>query len=266
MQSRLFLYIDILGFSDLILHTEQVERLYAIVDKAALFRDSSHRAIVFSDTIVAYNIHPDLSEDYKAQELMFLIELTQELFLSLIGSGIFFRAVITEGPFHHSKLKNLDAFYGQALVNAYRVEKGLIGTGLFLDRRLQQFNDVFRWHTFSPQLDFIYLTNFCSLLVDRVKDFDFPLPSIVEGVELENLELFEAGDLFPEIIHFGEIHQQMNAHPNPDVRAKYLATWNMYSLGYPKLMRSLTDHAFAPESVANLDWTEAKRLFDENRV
>jgi hypothetical protein len=170
MQSTLFLYIDILGFSDLIKDTARVERLYQIIDNARLHRDSNYRAIVFSDTIVAYHTHSNLTGKSKAIELMFLIELTQELFLRLVGSGIFFRAVITEGSFHHKKLKNLEAFYGQALVDTYRAEKSLSSIGLFLDNKLRRFNQVFRWRIFSPQFDFVYLTHHCTGLTPTSED------------------------------------------------------------------------------------------------
>jgi hypothetical protein len=71
--------------------------------------------------------------------------------------------------------------------------------------------------------------------------------------------------VYPEIVHFREVYGNMNTHPDPKVRAKYLATWNMYSLGYPKLMRSLVAHEFSPMGVATLDWSDAERLFKEDR-
>jgi hypothetical protein len=269
MEPTLFLYIDILGFSDLLKRTGQVQELFAILDKAALHRDSNYRAIVFSDTIVAYNIHRNLSGTNKAIELMFLIELTQELFLRLIGRGVFFRAIITEGEFQHTKLTNLEAYYGQALVDTYRAEKGLIITGLLLDKRLRKFNQVFRWRPFSDALDFVYLTHQLTRLTPSAKDLimgpgcladpEFPIPGIaLTAPGIESM-------VYPEIVHFREVYDQMNDHPQPEVRAKFLATWNMYCLAYPKLTRSLLDHEFDPEGVARIDWTKAKQSFSEQR-
>jgi hypothetical protein len=57
----------------------------------------------------------------------------------------------------------------------------------------------------------------------------------------------------------------MNTHPDPKVRAKHLATWKMYCLGYPKLMKSLVEHAFEPEGLAELDWSEVKQRFQEEQ-
>ena len=271
MQSTLFLYIDILGFSDLIKDVSRVEHLYKILDNARLHSDSNYRAIVFSDTIIVYHAHSNLTGASKATELMFLIELTQELFLRLVGSGIFFRAVITEGSFHHKKLKNLEAFYGQALVDTYRAEKSIPSIGLFLDNKLRKFNQVFRWRIFSSQFDFIYLTHHSTCLTPTSEDsllppgFDpfvnpeFPLPGLV--LTSSAIEFM----IYPEIIHFREVYREMNTHPDPNVRTKHLAAWNMYCLGYAKLMKSLVDHEFAPEGLAKLDWTEVKQQFEQGK-
>ncbi len=275
MESTLFLYIDILGFSDLIRDTTRVEQLYKIIDNARLHRDSNYRTIVFSDTVLAYHAHSNLTGKSKATELMFLIELTQELFLRLVGSGIYFRAVITEGSFHHKKFENLEAFYGQALIDAYRAEKSIPSIGLFLDNKLRKFNLVFRWRIFSPQYDFIYLTHHCTSLMPTSEESFFPSslsefnPFVDPEFPLPGLILTSTGSeslVYPEIIHFSEVYNQMNEHPDPNVRVKHLAAWNMYCLGYPKLMRSLVDHEFAPEGLAELDWTEVKRRFEEGLV
>lgn len=263
METTLFLYIDILGFAELLKEPKKVAWLYETLDKAALHRDSNYKAIVFSDTVLVYNTHTRLATDSKAVELMYLIELTQDFFLRLVGSGVFFRAVITEGEFAHTKLKYFEAFYGQALVDTYRSEKALIGVGLFLDKKIRHLNKVFRSREFSPSHEFIYLTHQCSRVMPGtpgyLTDPDFPLPGVIlssTGSEFE---------LYPEIVHFREVYSLMNAHPEPGVRAKYLATWNMYLWAYPKLLNSLVQHHFKPEGLATLDWTPAEKMFAENR-
>jgi len=40
--------------------------------------------------------------------------------------------LVTVGDFTHVKKKNLDAFFGQELVNAYHMEKKLTGCGLYI--------------------------------------------------------------------------------------------------------------------------------------
>lgn len=73
---------------------EKVYRLFEIIDSARIQHGSNFMAIVFSDTIIAYNRHTNLSKKAKEVEVIYLIELTQELFSKLIGTNIFFRAVI----------------------------------------------------------------------------------------------------------------------------------------------------------------------------
>ena len=55
------------------------------MDSAKLHQDSNFKTIAFSDTIVAYQEIRNLDEEMKSTELMFLIELTQEIFIRLSG-------------------------------------------------------------------------------------------------------------------------------------------------------------------------------------
>jgi hypothetical protein len=70
----------------------------------------------------------------------------------------FFCAIITEGLFKHSKLTHIESYYGKVLVDAYRAEKELSGTGLYLDRRLSGLNFAFRYKQYSVNYDYVYLT------------------------------------------------------------------------------------------------------------
>jgi len=270
MKETLFLYIDILGFSDLIKNREQASHLYEILDSTRIHHDSNFNSIVFSDTIVAYNRHTNLSKEAKEIEVMYLIELTQDIFQRLIGSNIFFRAVITEGEFVHKRLENFESYYGEALVETYRAEKGLSGTGLFLNRKLRDLNRIFRFKEFSAEFDYIFLTHICSGLTpwlkrkvddnDRADYKEFPLPpELLTDQALEFL-------VYPELFHFHEVYKNMNNHPVPKVREKYLTTWNMYSLAYPGLTRSLIEHNFAPEGIAQIDWTKAKEMYEQEKA
>jgi hypothetical protein len=269
--NTLFLYIDILGFSELVKEPAKVRRLFRMLDEARIHLDSNYQSIAFSDTIVAYNRHRGLSGQAKTTELMFLIELTQELFLKLAGSGTFFRAVITEGEFFHEKMKHMDAFFGQALVDTYRAEKQLVGLGLFLDVDLRPFNQVFRWSEFSSKYDFVYLTHYCTHLCPRradlfdsndpMSDAQFPLPGeILDASGLQHM-------IYPEILHLQEVRSTMDHHPNPSVRAKHLATWQMYKKEYSRLIQSLENHGMEPDGVATLDWRSVKQQFyDQKRA
>ena len=269
MNNTLFLYLDILGFTELIKTPDRVDHIFKVLDSAALHRDSNYRAIAFSDTLLAYQLHDDLKGYTKANELMFLIELVQDIFLKLIGSGVFFRAIITEGSFNYSQLQNMQAYYGQALVEACHREKDIKGIGLYLDKRLEKYNQVFRYYPFSPDFHFIYLTHTLTRITPKKSELfegaeifadpEFPIPE--EMLTLQDLQF----GVYPEIIHLKEVFELKNSHPLSDVNAKHLAAWTMYELAYPKLVKSLEASNFSLNGVADMDWAPAKAHYEQSR-
>ena len=130
MADRVFLYIDICGFKELVAHKADVERLYQDINSLNVHRDSDFTTIVFSDTIVVYGSELWLGAINEA--VMWLIEFAQDLFYRLISKDIHFRAFITRGDFEHYRLENLDAYYGDVLVDSYETEKTLQCLGVFL--------------------------------------------------------------------------------------------------------------------------------------
>lgn len=268
MKNTLFLYFDILGFSELTKTPRRVDQLFRVLDSAALHRDAGFKAIVFSDTLLAYHLRDSLNGDIKANELMFLIDFVRDIFLRLIGSGIYFRAIITEGPFQFSELTNIKAFYGEALIDAYRKEKTIKGTGLYLDRRLEKYNQVYHTRPFSPCFHFVYLTHTLNGIIREqqlwpkapraITSDDYPIPS--DYLTSQSLEF----KVYPEVIHLQEIYGLKDSHPNPDVRTKHLATWCMYKNAFPMLTEILVACHFNPSGIANMDWTSARLLFEND--
>ncbi len=267
MSKTLFLYIDVLGFSELVMRNPAgVARLFRIIDSGTLHRDSCYKAIVFSDTVLVYNTVRDLVGNTKSNELMFLIELVQDLLIRITGSNIFFRAIITEDEFTHEKLNNLDAFYGPALINAYRAEKKIVGTGLFLEKSLEQFNLCFPHEDSLPAHDFIYLTQKSSKLHSLAafekerKDIEFPIPP-----EILPLLDMESG-IYPELIHYSETFENMQNHPDPRVREKHRFTWSMYEKAYPSMMKALVRRKFSPTALSEIDWSAIEQGFRADRI
>jgi hypothetical protein len=94
---KYFLYIDILGFSPLVIR-DGVKDLYDRLDRLSAHSHSSFNTIVFSDTIVIYN-KDDLEwdeGDIKALVLR-LCEFAENLFYLLISQDIHYRAYICRG-------------------------------------------------------------------------------------------------------------------------------------------------------------------------
>jgi hypothetical protein len=267
MKSTLFLYVDILGFSGLIKTPKRVEKLYDVLDEITLHRDPAYRAIVFSDTILAYHRFDGLPSQGKKGELMFLIELVQDLHIRLVGSKIFFRAIITEGEFYHEKMINLEKFYGPALVDCYNDEKALIGAGLFLDVALRDSNQIFRCIPFSKRYDFVLLTHQITKLISMVNSMCEVARTAVPAFPLSEDIIYDTDreyDLYPEIVHLQEVYDLMRTHLDPGVRAKFLSTWQMYVQAYPGLTESLITHGMKPDGLVTFDWAEAEKHYKRN--
>lgn len=141
MEDRLFLYIDILGFSELVSKSSEVMQLYNIIDRLNVFEHEPHfKCLVFSDTILVYS-EPNWPRN--SSLIMWMCEFAQDLFYRLIGRNIHFRAILTSGEFRHSKMKHIDAFFGEALVKAYQDEKEIVCMGLFIDAELAPLSSIF---------------------------------------------------------------------------------------------------------------------------
>jgi len=200
---------------------------------------------------------------------MYLIELTQNIMNKFIGENIFFRGIITEGEFHVKKMRNLDAYFGQTLIDSYQNEKYLKGVGLYLDVKLRFYNRIFRFKNLSEKFDFIYLTDSCSNLYpyekreveksDNYEEGIFPIPEIL--ISSTSAEY----SLYPEILHFKEVYKQIWTQKSLKIKKKYLYTWNLYKLAYPDLIKALLDSNFNPKALANVDWSEAKKMYRENK-
>ena len=56
MQKKYLLYIDILGFANLVSKKpKEVKKIYEVVNELNVHRQSEFKAIIFSDTILIYN-------------------------------------------------------------------------------------------------------------------------------------------------------------------------------------------------------------------
>ena len=96
---KYFLYIDILGFSSLVL-AGRVRDLYTRLDNLNAHQHPSRSTIVFSDTIVVYNKDDlDWDEDDKTALVSRLCEFAADLFYRLVDQDIHFRAYICCGEF-----------------------------------------------------------------------------------------------------------------------------------------------------------------------
>lgn len=238
MNDRYLLYIDILGFSALVSEgSPKIQDLYEVIASLNVHRHSAFRAIVFSDTILVYNVAGGDAPEDRAYLIMFLCEFAQDLQRRLTGRGIYFRAVLVRGEFMHYELNSLPCFFGAALVRACRAEKTLQAVGLFIDRSLVPDSDIFKSVPFDDQYNFVFITQSLNT-VEQFWGGRFPL----DRVELEETDLIY--NLVPEVLYLRDISRLAAFHPDERVRRKHAATLDLFRAQYPRTLRILENNHF----------------------
>lgn len=250
-RDRYLLYLDVLGFEHLVAESpERVDALLRVVDQLNAHQHPNFRSIVFSDTLLVYNTDDARNEDDDRYLVMYLIEFAMDLHSRLVGSEIFFRAVIRCGQFNHAKLENIDAFYGSALIEAYRYEKGIPCTGLFLDNFTAERNAYYPMVRYDSDYQYVLLVEQLRYLLDPGMDV-WP---IVEGKLLLS-DCDRDWRVENGIAYLSEVHRNMRSHRDLRVRGKFLGTWDLYTQWAPELCAYLVAHAFGLDSVAlGVNW------------
>jgi hypothetical protein len=157
MLAKYLLYIDMLGFSDLIREREAVPQLYETINSLNVHRHDAFKAIVFSDTLLVYNVRTAVNQHDRHYYVMFLCEFAKDLFYRLIGIDLHFRAYLTLGDFNIREFDNLTAFYGEALIEAYKREKQIESTGLFIENGILSDCDIFHYEKYDDACSYVYL-------------------------------------------------------------------------------------------------------------
>jgi len=198
---KYFLYIDILGFSELVqTDLTRVDELYEIIASLNVHKHHVFKAIIFSDTILVYNNGEPRSQEDHYYLLMYLCEFVHDLQNRLAGRNIVFRAIITKGQFVHYEINGIPCFYGSALINAYNSEKTIQAIGLFLDKSCANESDIFNYCEFNDRYDFVFTTKMMDV-VEFDYEGNFPLDSY--GVEQTDLGWL----LIPELLTLKKINK-----------------------------------------------------------
>lgn len=259
MSTKYLLYIDILGFSDLVKTDPiQVERIYGVLDSLNVHSHHAFRTIVFSDTVLVYNRFDPKPSDVKEHEYLvwYLIEFAEDLHHRLTGQGLYFRAVLVSGEFQHYALENIDCFFGKALIEAHTREKTIPSVGLFIDTGCNQYNRYFRTEHFGNRLHFVHLNRSVESLQNETNG---ELP--VEANLLDDNYPYLAW----QVRFLSDIHTMKQNHPDPIVRTKFLTAWDFYIRRYPKLLKALEVGGFDMKVFNPMyDWSQQLRLLAES--
>lgn len=87
---RFLLYIDFLGFSDLVAENpKRIDMIYQIINSLNVHAHEAFKTIVFSDTVLVYNSELASSERNKKYLVMYACEFVQDLQRRLVGQGVF---------------------------------------------------------------------------------------------------------------------------------------------------------------------------------
>lgn len=234
---KTFLYIDILGFESLVKdNSNKVDRIFEVIDGLNVHKHFALKTIVFSDTILVFNKNEEFPNHYYTT---FLIEYVQELFYKLSLMNIYFKAIITLGEFNFSRLKNIDAYYGLALIETYKDESQLEGFGLYINKILTNDVIVFDQVDFNTKYNYVLLCQSFILLNEHT-----------HGVLPINLDLLSETDTFfridEDLRFFREIDFLKKKHPIKSIRDKYETVYNLYKSITPKFFEIFEKEGFLP--------------------
>jgi len=250
MTDRMFLYIDILGFGDMVKSGYDIASIYRHIDHLNVHGDEHFRCIVFSDTILVYAHEAWMK--YPDKGLMWLIEFAQDFVYRLIPSDVHIRAYITIGDFEHYQLEHVEAYYGGALVECYEREKKIKSTGLFLDSRLARLSTIFKVTPFDDKSYYVHILQELSGISWEYESY--PIKGwIIESQGMEWQTAYALRFLKNTYDHANDI-----ALPEA-VRLKHQNAWKMISILHPGLTRRLAEAKFDFGKVVELDWTEPMR-------
>lgn len=246
---RAFLYIDILGFKNLTLtNSPKIKKIFEIFDRLESHRHKhffSLQTVVFSDTVLIFNSSDTENKDVHLY-VTYLVEYAQKLFYKLAAINIYFRGVLTFGEFDFYQLKNIQAYYGSALVDACKEEKKLEGFGLFADKHISSEVVVLDKIEISDNFDFIIL---CQSLKNLYSKTNGILPAEM-NILTDTDECYRIDE---DLRFFREIEYLMNNHQDEKVRAKYCKVYEIYKNEFPEFFHKFESEGFIP-SVINEDY------------
>ena len=256
IKEHYLLYLDILGFSEMAKSQERVLNLYQIIDKLNVHQHDAFKSILFSDTLLVYNLYEPQNAHDHHYNIMYLAEFAQDLLFRLIGRDYYFRAILTKGEFKHNKFDNIEAFFGKALIDSYRDEKNLIGCGLFIDSTLLKNNLIFSTHPHCNKYHYVFLTQ-CIDYVSKYGKDGYPFP----GILLDNTDM--TFHTYAQITFLKDLYKKSLTHTNPKVRSKFQATWYFYKIKYSSLCKKLEDTGFNFSEISDANWEEAQSFFEK---
>jgi len=250
--NKTLLYIDILGFGQLVKdNSPKINEIFKIMDGLNVHRHFALQTIVFSDTMLVFNKNKEYPNHYY---VTFLIEYAQQLFYRLSLINVYFKGIITFGDFNFTKLNNIDAYYGLALIETYSDESTLEGFGLFINKSLSDEVIVFDKINFNEKYEFILL---CQSFMNLYKHTNGVLP-INTDILIETDTYFRIDE---DLRFFREIEYLKNNYPTEKIREKYETVYNLYKSVTPIFFQKFEEEGFLPFTL-NADYAGSMNPFE----
>lgn len=250
--NKYLLYIDILGFSQLVeKNYGKVKKLFKIIDQLNVHRHGAFKTVVFSDTILTFNnVAPKDPADHEYL-VMYACEFVQDLLLRSTDLQIQFRAVLTYGDFFYQRLQNVEEYHGKGLIKAYCQEKQISGIGMFIDKKLLTYNKIYRTLQFDEDFHFVFLTQ----ALERLNAYGIPSFPIHERFFEDTLEF---SFIDRELKVLKTIKENMDCQTDSKIRGKYLQTYHLYKLRYGTLIDFFEKNNFDFRAInPDADWDTA---------
>lgn len=243
---RAFLYIDILGFEHFVVtKSPKIKNIFEILDRVKAYNLKyyfSLQIVVFSDTVLVFNKNDTKENDVRLYAT-FLVNYAQALFYELAAINVYFKGILTFGEFNFDQLKNIQAYYGLALIDTYRSEKELEGFGLFADKNISNEIVALEKVNFSEKFDFIILCQSLKslyLMTDGILPIDINLLTDTD----------ECYRIDEDLRFLREVKYQMSKHPKEDVKKKYRKVYDIYKNELPLFFEQFELNGFLPSTIS----------------
>jgi hypothetical protein len=234
-EERYLLYIDILGFKDLMNSKTGEVKILELHQALRLIQTTYddffnlYQFVFFSDTLLVFT--KQLPDDQYT--FTHLCEVAKNLCFNFADQEVFFRAVLCKGKFSHSYISDQHFFYGESLITAYETEKRLSAHGLFIHNSvdLKTFPFKFEYHVEKYDNDnmFVILCKNICKHDSKVKPTKEEILSFVE-------DPVDGIGTWQEIKYLKKIKEVASTHSDPRVRAKHLLTYNFYQERFPNIV------------------------------
>lgn len=244
VKERFLLYIDFLGFSDMVKHKpSRVRELFNIINQLNVHYHEAFKTIIFSDTILVYNMDYAICSEDEDYYVMFLIEFVEDLFYRIANKNFVFRAFIVKGEFEFNELKNFQQYFGKALLKAYNSEKNFPYIGLFIDEKSNKNNKVFTTKKITKDYSYVFINQSLDHYCQNFNEFPIDKSIAEEDCLIENISA--------DILYLKSLFLLSQLSIDTKIVEKTRNTLKIYKQQFPEFYNECLKHNFDIKLLGN---------------